>query len=79
MIDYTKALANPEKIFGNPKHVVADTTLTKAQKLKILEQWKHDATLMEIAEEENMGPENDTPPTMLSRIDRAIIAVKASH
>lgn len=75
MINFQKALADPQGVCKNPKNVVKDTTLTKEQKLKILEQWQYDAKLLQVAEEENMPAKTEDTSTMLSRISRAITAV----
>lgn len=71
MTDFQKAIADPEAVFKTPSNVIKDTSFSKEQKLKILEQWKHDAKLLETAEEENMKV-YDEKPSMLSRISRAI-------
>ncbi|OGO92641.1 MAG: hypothetical protein A3F10_00320 [Coxiella sp. RIFCSPHIGHO2_12_FULL_42_15] len=78
MINYEKALLDPQGVCENPKNVVTDASLTKAQKLEILEQWKQDAILLQIAEEENMAPSDPTSSTMLGRVERAILAIKTS-
>lgn len=75
MIDFQKAMADPEAECQEPNNVVKDTELSKEQKLKILQQWKHDANLIQIAEEENMRPGEEHSSTMLSRISQAIEAV----
>lgn len=55
MIDLEKALLDPTAVFAHPKDVVANSQLTREQKIEILRRWAYDAKEMEIAEEENMG------------------------
>ncbi len=70
MDTFDRALSDPQSVYTYPKNVVNDSSLTKEQKLQILKQWEHDARLMEIADEENMG--GGDSPSMLSRVSRAI-------
>lgn len=65
MIDYDKALLDPSAIFKHPSEVLADTDLSKQQKIKILEQWAYDAKEIETADSENMQGES---ASMLHRI-----------
>jgi len=46
------------KNFAKPRDIVADETLSRPQKLKLLEQWDYDMQLLLTASEENM-PSND--------------------
>ena len=69
MSDLEKALRDPAAVYHYPKDVLVDESLTKEQKLQILEQWKIDAIELMVAEEENMAGDG---PSMLSRVNRAI-------
>ena len=64
-MDYEKALLNPAKEFAHPKDVLAVTSLTLEQKVKVLRRWEYDALELEVAEEENMGGDS---PSILSEV-----------
>jgi hypothetical protein len=49
------AYGDPAEMFESPREVVADKTLSKDQKLQILETWRQDAKLQQQAEAENMS------------------------
>jgi hypothetical protein len=61
MIDVTKAMLDPSKVFKEPNDVVASNELTRNQKIEILRRWEFDARALEMAEEEAgtavLGPE----------------------
>jgi hypothetical protein len=48
-------IKDPGKHFPAPRDVVADRTLSRDEKRRILESWALDAQLLAVAEEENMG------------------------
>lgn len=50
-----KALLNPAAVFRSPEQVEHDPTLSREDKLAILESWEEDARELAVAEEENMG------------------------
>lgn len=77
MTDFQRALYDPKSAFEYPKDVLADDTLTKEQKLKVLQQWEYDARELQVAEEENML--GDSSPTMLNRIVRALRKLDNAH
>ena len=52
MIDVKKAMLEPTMVFKDPKEVVANTELTRDQKIEILRRWEYDARQLEVAEEE---------------------------
>lgn len=58
MTDIKKALLDPTSVFENPAQVLHANDLSREQKIEILERWRYDAELMEIAEEENMTKSN---------------------
>jgi len=47
-------IENPQQFYKTPEDVLADVTLTKAQKDKILRAWEQDELALIRAEEENM-------------------------
>ena len=50
-----KAVAQPWAVYETPDAVLADSSLSDAQKRRILESWERDARELAVAEEENMG------------------------
>ncbi len=52
MIDVKKAMLDPTMVFKYPKEVIANTELTRDQKIEILRRWEYDAHQLEVAEEE---------------------------
>lgn len=54
MTDINKALLDPTSVYRLPKDVVADDSLSRDQKIKILLRWEYDARELQVAEEENM-------------------------
>lgn len=73
-IDLNAALDNPTSQFACPKDVVNQPNLARADKVKILRQWELDASLLSVAEEENMsgGEQN-----LLGEVVKALIALGA--
>lgn len=59
-MDLDKALLDPASEFSSLADVVSDQSLSRDQKVKILERWEYDARELQVAEEENMagGPGN---------------------
>jgi len=57
-----------------PEDVLADTTLSDAQKRRILESWERDARELAVAEEENMG---GGEPNDLDRVLQALAKLPA--
>ena len=49
-------IANPLNFYKNPLEVDADTSASRADKIKILLSWLNDIDLRHIAEAENMPP-----------------------
>ncbi len=77
MIDVTKAMLDPTKVFKEPKDVVASNELTRNQKIEILRRWEFDARALEVAEEEAgtaiLGPE------MFDRVVQALHTLGAER
>ncbi len=69
---FKSALVNPADAYGDPNQVVNDRSLTRAQKLKILQEWELDARQLSVAEEENMTGGEES---MVGRVSRAILAL----
>lgn len=61
MLKINDAMANPQKMFGEPRHVVTNKELSDQDKISILENWKLDLMELQKATEENMpGRGNET-------------------
>ena len=77
MIDVTKVMLDPTKVFKEPKDVVASNELTRNQKIEILRWWEFDARALEVAEEEAgtavLGPE------MFDRVVQALHTLGAER
>lgn len=63
---FDRILADPASAYAIPEDVLKDSRLTRAQKIKVLEQWAFDARELQVAEEENMR--GDSKPTMLHQV-----------
>lgn len=48
------AMISPDKVYQSPKDVLSAPNLSKREKIKVLEAWKHDAIELEVADDENM-------------------------
>jgi uncharacterized protein (UPF0128 family) len=59
MTDIKKAMLDPTAVFENPMQVLHATDLSREQKIEILQRWRYDAELMEVAEQENMTSAGD--------------------
>jgi len=70
MTDFEKALLNPVSVYKEPKDVLADDTLTREQKIKVLRQWEYDAKELQTADDENMPVSEQA--TMLHRALEAL-------
>jgi hypothetical protein len=71
-VDLERALNDPADLFETPDAVVHHPTLTREQKIQILNNWQLDASRLEGSEAEGMGGE-DAP--MLHRVRIALAAL----
>ncbi len=55
MTDIKKALLDPTAVFDRPMQVLHASDLSAQQKIEILQRWRYDAQLQELAESENMA------------------------
>lgn len=53
--EFETAMQDVAKAFGSPAELLADERLSRAQKLKLLQQWDYDLGLLLVAGEENMA------------------------
>ncbi|WP_374313649.1 hypothetical protein [Dongia sp.] len=71
--DFEAAMQDVAKVYGNPAALLADDSLTRAQKLKLLQQWDYDLGLLLVAAEENMaGPGSSLTSERLRSVREAI-------
>ena len=71
-IDLERALKDPADLFENPDAVVRHPTLTREQKVQILNNWQLDASRLEGSEGEGMKGEG---APMLRRVRLALAAL----
>jgi hypothetical protein len=71
-VNLERALNDPADLFESPDAVVHHPTLTREQKVQILNNWQLDASRLEASEGEGMGGE-DAP--MLHRVRIALAAL----
>lgn len=58
-VDFDKAVADPESVFGEPERVLREPSLTRDQKIEILRRWEYNVSEEAVALEEGMpGEEN---------------------
>jgi hypothetical protein len=67
-LDLAAALRDPGRYFPEPQDIVDAAHIDRSAKLKLLDQWEHDARSLAVAEEEGLSG-GETP--MLGRIRRA--------
>jgi hypothetical protein len=67
------ALEDPAAHFAQPQDLLADPTLTKELRLKLLQRWEQDAERLEAAANEGMRGDEES---MLQRVKQALLAVE---
>jgi hypothetical protein len=65
---------NPRSAYPSPEYL-AQSDLSHAQKLRLLERWKADEEALMRATGEGMG---GGQPTMIARVERALESLRAS-
>lgn len=70
--DIEKALLDPAATFGEPADIVRNHDLSRALKLRLLEQWEREARALAVADDEGMSGGEES---MLARVRRAIGAL----
>lgn len=73
MTDVDRALHDPSEVYRFPHDVVEDQSISKEDKLKILQQWEYDAREIQVADEENMVGDS---ASMLHRVHEALHEVE---
>ncbi|WP_374381162.1 hypothetical protein [Dongia sp.] len=70
---FETAMQDVAKAYRNPANLLADEELSRAQKLKLLQQWDYDLGLLLVAAEENMsGPGASLTAERLRSVREAI-------
>ena len=70
--NFEKLVVDVSKHFATPEALLAEDDLSRAQKLKLLQQWEYDLHLLQVATEENMT--GDAPPGTNAEKLRAVHA-----
>ena len=79
-IDLEQALNDPASVFGQPEEVLAQTTLSKEQKIEILRRWQYNAEEEAVALEEGMpGEETDALRQVLIALGTLIGPIDVEH
>jgi len=68
MVDIEKAKLDPSAVFHHPMDILNDKTITVPDKIDILRRWAYDEREIEVAEEENMRPQDSKKPHLLDEI-----------
>ncbi len=68
-VNVQEALRDPTTFFAEPRDVIANTQLSREDKLAILRRWEQDALRLSASESEGMGGGEES---MLGRVVSAI-------
>lgn len=68
-------MADPQAYFSDPQQVIDSADLSKQQKVAVLEQWKNDLTLQQVAEEENM-PGDTSNSELIRAVSNALESLR---
>lgn len=70
-----KAIADPSRIFPNPLAVLEAADLSRAEKIKVLQNWELDAKRLLESADENMTDERGRERNQLPEIHKALRAL----
>lgn len=73
MTDKELAKLNPASVYKNPHQVCEDSTLTKEEKIDILQRWAYDERELSVAEEENMQNHKNHQNNILDEINKSLL------
>ena len=79
MIDIEKAKFDPSSFFKSPQHVLDHPTLSREDKIAILQHWSTDERERLVAEEENMLRSIDEGESHLDEIQQALEKLGVNH
>ncbi|OZB03826.1 MAG: hypothetical protein B7X54_09115 [Idiomarina sp. 34-48-12] len=54
-------LRDPSAVYDKPDDILSDSNLNDDEKLEVLEQWEFDARELQVAADENMPGQQETP------------------
>jgi hypothetical protein len=80
-VDFETAVGDPAAYYPDPAAIAADTTLSKAQKQRFLNEWAHDLADRQVADSEGMAPGDGTSSTdaaLLKQVNAAIEQVETA-
>ena len=69
---FEKLVVDVSKHFATPEALLAESDLSREQKLKLLQQWEYDLDLLQVATEEDMT--GDAAPGANAEKLRAVLA-----
>lgn len=73
MTDKEQAKIDPASVYKNPQDVCIDKTLTKTEKIDILQRWAYDEREISVAEEENMINYKNHQNNTLTEINKCLL------
>ena len=79
-VDFETAVGDPAAYYANPQAIVADTTLSRPQKLRFLTEWAQDLADRQVADGEGMAPEGAKSAhdaALLKQVNSALALVEA--
>lgn len=80
--NFDMVVADPAAFYPDPAAIIADTGLTRRQRLRLLTEWAQDLVDRQVAENEGMAPEGAKESAfdtgLLRQVNTAIETVEAS-
>lgn len=78
--DFETAVGDPAAYYPEPQAIVADTTLSKAQKQRFLSEWMQDLSQRQSADSEGMAPDDSSTAAvdaaLLKQVNAALADVE---
>ena len=71
--NFEQAKIDPASVYKRPFDILQDTSLTREEKIEILQRWAYDEREMAVAEEENMQRSNTKQVVHLDEILEALL------
>jgi hypothetical protein len=69
------AVPSPDGAYAEPADVLATRSMSKSEKVQLLEQWRYDVLQLQAATNEGLAGNGNSDARLLSRIDRALAAL----
>jgi hypothetical protein len=69
------AVPSPDGAYAEPADVLATRSMSKSEKVQLLEQWRCDVLQLQAATNEGLAGNGNSDARLLSRIDRALAAL----